>query len=52
MLLLINKIDFNSHFFLPISYVLKAYIQFLLEKNGERKAYTLFSNADMSQYMK
>ena len=47
------KIFFSEeHKGLPISYVLKAYIQFLLENNGERKAFTLFSNADMSQYMK
>ncbi len=47
------KMSFSEeHKGLPISYVLKAYIQFLLENNGERKAYTLFSNADMSQYMK
>jgi len=47
------KMSFSEeHKGLPISYVLTAYIQFLLENNGERKAYTLFSNADMSQYMK
>ena len=35
----------------PASYVLKAYIEFLLNRSSERKAYSLFSKADMSQYM-
>ncbi len=29
---------------------LKYYIEFLLSKNSERKAYSLFTKADMSQY--
>ena len=33
-----------------VPHALKYYIEFLLSKNSERKAYSLFSKADMSQY--
>ena len=47
---IINLSFFSKVIGTSVTTALKYYIEFLLSKNSERKAYSLFSKADMSQY--